>query len=181
MKKRTEGVCWIFSFGAYVLKRILNIGGHFVEYSAEGWMAERTQSQTFAQYIRTRSKVRLQLRDDIRPCVYKSGIFQERFILCFARAKSLFSEAWSTSYLHKEIFEYLAFHSIQFSSVAQLCLTLCDPVDSSLPGSPVRGILQARILEWVAILFSSILAWRIPGTGEPGGLLSMGSRRVGHD
>ena len=137
MKKRTEGVCWIFSFGAYVLKRILNIGGHFVEYSAEGWMAERTQSQTFAQYIRTRSKVRLQLRDDIRPCVYKSGIFQERFILCFARAKSLFSEAWSTSYLHKEIFEYLAFHSIQFSSVAQLCLTLCDSMNLSTPGLPV--------------------------------------------
>ena len=28
---------------------------------------------------------------------------------------------------------------------------------------------------------SSVLAWRIPGTGEPGGLLSMGSHRVGHD
>ena len=34
--------------------------------------------------------------------------------------------------------------------VAQLCLTLCDPVDLSLPGSSVHGILQARILEWVA-------------------------------
>ena len=33
-------------------------------------------------------------------------------------------------------------------------LTLCDPVDCSLPGSPVHGILQERILEWVAILFS---------------------------
>ena len=32
----------------------------------------------------------------------------------------------------------------------QSCLTLCDPIDSSLPGSPVSGILQARILEWVA-------------------------------
>ena len=38
--------------------------------------------------------------------------------------------------------------------VAQLCLTLCDPVDCSPPGSSVRGILQARILEWVAISFS---------------------------
>ena len=28
---------------------------------------------------------------------------------------------------------------------------------------------------------SSVLAWRIPGTGEPGGLLSMGSHRIGHD
>ena len=34
--------------------------------------------------------------------------------------------------------------------VAQPCLTLCDPVDCSLPGSSVHGILQARILEWVA-------------------------------
>ena len=34
--------------------------------------------------------------------------------------------------------------------VAQLCLTLCDPTDCSLPGSSVCGILQARILEWVA-------------------------------
>ena len=38
--------------------------------------------------------------------------------------------------------------------VAQSCLTLCDPLDCSLPGSFVQGILQARILEWVAILFS---------------------------
>ena len=39
-------------------------------------------------------------------------------------------------------------------SVAQLCPTLCDPIDCSLPGSSVRGILQARILEWVVISFS---------------------------
>ena len=35
----------------------------------------------------------------------------------------------------------------------QSCLTLCDPIDGSLPGSPVPGILQARTLEWVAISF----------------------------
>ena len=40
------------------------------------------------------------------------------------------------------------------SEVAQSCPTLCDPMDCSLPGSSVRGILQARILEWVAISFS---------------------------
>ena len=38
--------------------------------------------------------------------------------------------------------------------VAQTCLTLFDPLDPSLPGSSVHGILQARILEWVAISFS---------------------------
>ena len=36
----------------------------------------------------------------------------------------------------------------------QSCPTLCDPMDSSPPGSPVPGILQARTLEWVAISFS---------------------------
>ena len=36
----------------------------------------------------------------------------------------------------------------------QLCPTLCDPIDGSPPGSCVHGILQARVLEWVAIAFS---------------------------
>ena len=98
----------------------------------------------------------------------------------------------------------------------QSCPTLCDPIDGSPLGSFVPGILQARILEWVAMpssrgssrsrdqtlrlmcaalaaslmslalekemaAHSSILAWRIAGTEEPSGLLSMGSHRVGHD
>ena len=37
----------------------------------------------------------------------------------------------------------------------QSCLTLCDPIDGSPPGSPVPGILQARTLEWVAISFNA--------------------------
>ena len=95
------------------------------------------------------------------------------------------------------------------SEVAQSCLTLCDPMDCSLPGSSVHGIFQARVLEWGAIAFSilllgidqkeiivgnpggsgegdgtphsSTLAWKIPWTEEPGGLQSMGSLGVGHD
>ena len=72
------------------------------------------------------------------------------------------------------------------SEVAQSCLILSDPMDCSPPGSSVHGIFQARVLEWVATAFSDknqrgSLAWRIPGTGEPDGLLSMGSHRVGHD
>ena len=38
----------------------------------------------------------------------------------------------------------------------QSCLTLCNPIDSSPPGSPIPGILQARTLEWVAISFSNV-------------------------
>jgi len=37
----------------------------------------------------------------------------------------------------------------------QSCPTLCDPIDGSLPGCPIPGILQARTLEWVAISFSN--------------------------
>ena len=44
--------------------------------------------------------------------------------------------------------------SFQFSSVAQLCPTLCNPMDCSPAGSSVHEIFQARILEWVAISFS---------------------------
>ena len=40
------------------------------------------------------------------------------------------------------------------SEVTQSCSTLCDPIDCSLPGSSVRGIFQARVLEWGAIAFS---------------------------
>ena len=43
--------------------------------------------------------------------------------------------------------------------VAQSCLTLCDPMDCSLPGSSVHGILQARIPEWVAIPFPRGSSW----------------------
>ena len=39
----------------------------------------------------------------------------------------------------------------------QSCPTLCDPIDGRPPGSPIPGILQARILEWVAIFFSNAL------------------------
>ena len=43
----------------------------------------------------------------------------------------------------------------------QSCLTLCDPIDSGPPGSPVPGILQARTLEWVAISFSNAWKWKV--------------------
>ena len=54
---------------------------------------------------------------------------------------------------------------VKWSEVAQSCPTLCNPMDSSLPGSAVHGIFQARILEWAAISFSRDL----PNPGiEPG-------------
>ena len=43
----------------------------------------------------------------------------------------------------------------------QSCPTLCDPIDGSPPGSPVPAILQARVLEWVAISFSNAWKWKL--------------------
>ena len=43
----------------------------------------------------------------------------------------------------------------------QSCPTLCDPIDGSPPGSPIPGIVQAGILEWVAISFSKAWKWKV--------------------
>ena len=47
------------------------------------------------------------------------------------------------------------------AKLLQSCPTLCDPIDCSPPGSSVPGILQARILEWVAISFSNAWKWKV--------------------
>ena len=54
------------------------------------------------------------------------------------------------------------------SEVAQLCPTLSDPIDGSLPGSSVHGIFQARVLEWGAIAFSisKLTIWEIMNGGN---------------
>ena len=49
--------------------------------------------------------------------------------------------------MKKELVMY--FHCVCVK-LLQLCLTLCDPIDYSFPGSAVHGILQSRILEWIA-------------------------------
>jgi len=63
------------------------------------------------------------------------------------------------------------------SEVAQLCPTLGDPMDCSLPGSSIHGIFQARVLEWGAIAFSApaLQADTLPSEppGKPYWLFSM--------
>ena len=58
------------------------------------------------------------------------------------------------------------FHCFPFAAACkslQSCPTLCDPIDGSPPGSTIPGILQARVLEWVAIAFSDCFP-RIPNS-----------------
>ena len=58
---------------------------------------------------------------------------------------------WSRSLYCKSIWDTFITLACMFAKSLQSCPTLCDPMDYSLPGSSVHGILQARILEWVAI------------------------------
>ena len=75
---------------------------------------------------------------------------------------------WVSS-LHQvaKVLEFQLQHqSLQWTAAAaakslQLCPTLCDPIHGSPPGSPIPGILQARILEWVAISFSNAWKWKV--------------------
>ena len=52
-------------------------------------------------------------------------------------------------------------HDTAIAKSFQSCLTLCDPIDGSPPGSPIPGIFQARTLEWVAISFSNAWKWKV--------------------
>ena len=56
-------------------------------------------------------------------------------------------------------------HYVHYAAAAAKSLqsypTLCDPINSSPPGSPIPGILQARILEWVAISFFNAWKWKV--------------------
>ena len=60
------------------------------------------------------------------------------------------SVGWSSSSSH------VMRHMLCYAKSLPSCPSLCDPIDSSLPGSPVPGIVQARTLEWVAISFSNV-------------------------
>ena len=66
-------------------------------------------------------------------------------------SNSLLDHAWLGFMYSSVSLSYLANFNILIEKVAQSCPTLCDPMDCSLPGSSVRGILQARVLEWVAL------------------------------
>ena len=56
---------------------------------------------------------------------------------------------------------YICPYATAAAKLLQSCLTLCDSIDGSPPGSPVPGILQARTLEWVAISFSRAWKWKV--------------------
>ena len=56
---------------------------------------------------------------------------------------------------------FIVVESLAAAKSLQSCLTLCDPIDGSPPGSPIPGILQAKTLQWVAISFSNAWKWKV--------------------
>ena len=83
-----------------------------------------------------------------------------KHLLSFARICLFFWEG-KPSRRH-EIMSYLPKLGAAAAAKSLLsCPTLCDPIDSSPPGSPIPGILQARTPEWVAISFSNAWKWKV--------------------
>ena len=95
-----------------------------------------------------------------QPCIYSRNAICN---LNFATKKVLGPHGFigkCNQTFGEDIFLHRLFQKIRFyewSEVAQLCPTLCDPMDCSLRGSFLHEIFQARMLEWVAISFSKIL------------------------
>ena len=84
--------------------------------------------------------------------IFQAGIL-EWVAIPFSRGSSQPRDLICISCIGRRILITLSYQG-ERELVAQLCLTVCDSMDCSLPGSSIHGILQARILEWVAIPFS---------------------------
>ena len=78
------------------------------------------------------------------------------FALVFQLTRShyVFVESKCNCFIIIFTFVFFSLYAAAAAKSLQLCPTLCNPIDRSPPGSSVPGILQARILEWVAISFS---------------------------
>ena len=74
---------------------------------------------------------------------------------------SQFTYCWSLAWRILSITLLACAAAAAAAKSLQSCLTLCNPTDGSLPGSPIPGILQARTLEWVAISFSNAWKWKV--------------------
>ena len=82
--------------------------------------------------------------------------FSDIFIIVWLSPFSYLNHLTIYSSMDHQTSVYWSFTTcVHARSVAQLCQTLCHPMDCSLPSSSVHGILQARILEWVAMSFSN--------------------------
>ena len=143
----------------------LKVGGEGDDRGRDGWMASPTQ-WTWV-WVNSRSLSKLHGQGSLACCspwgLQRVG---HDWVTEMNRLYPRDSNSWvikdGTMYL------YLKHHC---AKSLQYFLTLCDPIDSSLPSFSVHGILQARILEWVAISYSRGSSWS-RGQIKPPSLLS---------
>ena len=108
-------------------------------------------------------------------------------------SKRLFNTSVSLLLSHIHNYRYHLSVAAAAAKLLHSCPTLCNPIDGSLPGTPVPGFLQARTLEWVAISFSNAWKWKVkvmslrrvwlfatPWTAAHQAPLSMGFSRQEH-
>ena len=76
-------------------------------------------------------------------------------VLLIGSSQLLYAEKWEITCIRNSKVVLVGKVVVAAAKSLQSCLTLCDPIDGSPPGSPVPGILQARTLEQVAISFSN--------------------------
>ena len=90
-------------------------------------------------------------------------VFYRYMILLYIMQCKLYISIYT--HTHKDVFIYIYIYIYTYIYAAakslQSGLTLCDLTDSSPPGFPIPGILQARIPEWVAISFSNAWKWKV--------------------
>ena len=90
---------------------------------------------------------------------YKVTALQSMF--CWERYFELCKYPFILKNFHLFMYLFTRVRTPATAKSLQSCPTLCDPIDSSPAGSPVPGILQARILEWVAISLSNAWKWKV--------------------
>ena len=98
--------------------------------------------------------------------VYYVSVLMHIFLTSFSILNHLNEKYYYHLFVLRELNLWESINSFKSAAAAkslQTCPTLCDPIDGSLPGSPVPGILQARTLEWVAISFSNAWKWKVKG------------------
>ena len=128
-----------------VFENLLNVGTILcldLLYSRISWdpLSNHISKYHYLDFIRNWDLQAFWLKNKNQPTTYSCSVSLSEKHLC----KSVFSAATAAKLL-------------------QSCPTLCNPIDRSPPGSPVPGILQARILEWVAIFFSNAWKWKVKG------------------
>ena len=129
-----------------------------LSFSVHGIFQARTLEWVAISFFRGSSQPRDRTHVSCISCTSRQILYHCAFLVCL-----LINLILLALNLHSSVFPiwWVSAAAAAAAKSLQLCLTLCDPIDGSPLGSSVPGILQARILEWVAISFSNAWKWKV--------------------